>query len=52
MVVGSSPVTVKQISDNAPTPCKFFLDIQAIAECRFTLNMYVTYSIYNHFMMS
>ena len=37
MVVGSDPVAVTKTADIAPVSSKEFLDIQATAECRFTL---------------
>ena len=37
MVLGSSPVAVTSPSDFAPASSKEFLDIQATAECGFTL---------------
>ena len=41
MVVGSSPVAVTLLSDIVPVSSKDFLEIQATAECRFTLNKQV-----------
>ena len=40
LAVATVPVT--SISNIAPVLSKEFLDIQAITECRFTLNAYVT----------
>ena len=40
LAVATVPVT--SISNIAPVLSKEFLDIQAITECRFTLNVYVT----------
>ena len=49
MVVGSSPVAVTKSSDMAPASSKEFLDIQATAECGFTLKLVRdTIKTYNH----
>ena len=51
VVLGSSPVAVTSPSDFTPASSKEFLDIQAIAECGFTLkrvrDMTRTYSQMN-----
>ena len=39
--VGSNPVTVTLLLNIPPVSSKDFLNIQAITECRFTLNAYV-----------
>ena len=38
---GSCPVVITLFSDIAPVSSKEFFDIQAVTECRFTLNSYV-----------
>ena len=45
MVVCSSPVAITYLSDMPPVSSKEFLDIQAITECRCTLNKKIYFSV-------